>query len=505
MMPASPPPIVANADTGKGLRRGALGLGASLVMGVASTAPGYSLAATLGYVTGEVGTKAPIVMLLAFLPMLGIACAYRALNEVVPDCGTSFTWVAWVFGRYAGWITGWVIVAADVIVMANLAQVAGEYSLELLGLPTGTAAVATVGCVWIAVMTLVAWLGIELSAGAQALLLATELVILLTFAVVALGKVYAGDAGAQAHRPSLAWLDPFGGLSLGSLSAGFLLAVFIYWGWDSAVSTNEETSSPLVTPGRAAVLSTVVLLATYLLVTVAAQAYAGTSTSGLGLANPATIDDPLSRLGQAVLGGWGVKALLLAILSSAAASTQTTILPTARTTLSMAAYRALPARFGDVHRRHRTPSFSTWAMGVVSIVFYAGLTWASERALRDLIASIGLLIAFYYGLTGFASAWLFRTDLTRVRTRPVTALYRVVAPLLGGAALLGAFVLTAVDSFARDFGATSLLGVGGVFLLGIGSIGVGVALMVVYRLVAPAYFRSASLVQVRLDDTRDDA
>ena len=88
--------------------------------------------------------------------------------------------------------------------------------------------------------------------------------------------------------------------------------------------------------------STVVLLVTYVLVTVAAQAFAGVGEEGIGLANPEHSDDVLSSVGEAVLGGWGVKALIMAVLTSAAASTQTTILPTARTTLSMAAYKALP-------------------------------------------------------------------------------------------------------------------------------------------------------------------
>ena len=51
------------------------------------------------------------------------------------------------------------------------------------------------------------------------------------------------------------------------------------------------------------------------------------------------------------------------VLSSAAASTQTTILPTARTTLSMAVYKAIPSAFAKIHKRFLTPTISTVAMG----------------------------------------------------------------------------------------------------------------------------------------------
>ncbi len=171
----------------------------------------------------------------------------------------------------------------------------------------------------------------------------------------------------------------------------------------TAVAANGETTDPTVNPGRAAVRSPV-LLVTHFLVTVAAQAFAGVGEEGIGLTNPDHADNVPSSVGEAVLGSWSVKALILAVLTSAAASTQTTILPTARTTLSMAAVKALPKSFATVSPKYQTPTVSTWAMGLVSIAFYAGLTYFNEFALADLILSIGLLIAFYYGITGFASA-----------------------------------------------------------------------------------------------------
>jgi amino acid transporter len=487
--PGAPSPVIR-----KGLKIGAIGLVSSVVIGVASTAPGYSLAATLGYISQDVGSQAPIIMLLAFVPMLFISYAYKALNNEDPDCGTSFTWVARIFGWHTGWLTGWVIVVADVIVMANLAQIAGQYTFSLFGLhdlASNTFAVTLLGCIWIAGMTLIAWIGIELSARTQVILLSLELTVLAGFAVVALIKVYGGTAGDLAIHPSLSWFNPFsGGLDFKALSAGFLLAVFIYWGWDTAVTVNEETRNPRVTSGRAAILSTLVLLVTYILVTVAAQAFAGVGTEGLGLSNPDNQADTLSGVGEAVLGGWGAKALFLAVLSSAAASTQTTILPTARTTLSMAAYKALPKVFGDVHPRYQTPTVSTWTMGIVSIAFYAGLTWFSPKSLGDLIASIGLLIAFYYGLTGFASAWHFRREMG-AGWKP--ALQKVILPFLGGLILLAAFIRTAIDSYAKDFGDTAPLGIGGVFLLGIGSIALGIVFMIVWNIVAPAYFGGSTM------------
>ena len=117
--PAGPPTSGSSGVDGtamdKGLKAGSLGLVGSVVVGLASTAPAYSLAAALGFVvTGlgdpKAGFKAPAIMLLAFVPMYFIAVAYRELNEAEPDCGTTFTWAT---GLSVPWSDGWVAGASS--------------------------------------------------------------------------------------------------------------------------------------------------------------------------------------------------------------------------------------------------------------------------------------------------------------------------------------------------------------------------------------------------------
>ena len=487
----------------KGLKTGALGLVSSVVMGVASTAPAYSLAASLGFVVatangaGIVGTKAPSIMLLAFIPMFFIAIAYQQLNRAEPDCGTTFTWASRAFGPRAGWIGGWGIIAADVIVMANLAQIAGSYSFQLVGQPqlADSPLWSTVaGVVWIIVMAYICYRGIEISARLQYALLSIEVLVLVAFSVIALVKVNTGNATPDSVSPSLDWFVP-SGLSLSALVTATLIAVFIYWGWDTAVSVNEETSNPEKTPGRAAIISTLLLLVTYAIVSVATVAFAGTGESGLGLANPDNSDDVFRALGPQVFGGSTIGAvlealLLLSVLSSAAASTQTTILPTARTALAMGAYQAIPGSFARIHPRYMTPSVATVWMGAVSIVFYVGLTLVSQNVLGDSIAAVGLMIAFYYGLTGFAAVWFYRRDIFRSgRNFFMKGLF----PFLGGLMLLGAFVIASVQYAQPTYGSTAIGGVGGVFIIGIGTLLLGVALMFVWNIIAPAFFRGEVL------------
>jgi len=178
------------------------------------------------------------------------------------------------------------------------------------------------------------------------------------------------------------------------------------------------------------------------------------------------------------------------VLSSASASTQTTILPTARTSLAMGAFQALPSSFAKIHPRYLTPTVSTIWMGAVSIVFYVGMTLVSENVLADSIAAVGLMIAFYYGLTGFAAVWFYRHHLfDSLRDFLMKGLW----PFLGGVMLLTAFVIASYQYAQPDYGYTTLWGVGGVFVLGIGSLLLGVILMYVWNAMAPAFFRGETL------------
>ncbi|MBN9155121.1 MAG: APC family permease [Microbacterium sp.] len=504
----------------KGLKGGALGLVSSVVVGVASTAPAYSLAASLGYIVvgGALmaGVHAPGIVLLAFVPMYLIAVAYQELNRAEPDCGTTFTWASRAFGPITGWMGGWGIIVADVIVMANLAQIAGQYSFTFVGgfglpavadLANNPWAVTTAGLVWIALMTWICYRGIEISARLQYVLLAFEVVILLFFAAFALVKVYTGHAESYSLIPSWDWFNPFGLDFAQTTAPALLTAIFIYWGWDTAVSVNEETKDPGKTPGRAAIISTVLLLLTYAIVTVATVAFAGVGDKGIGLANPDNAGDVFSAIGPALFGG-GIGGTILmtllgfSILTSASASTQTTILPTARTSLSMAVYKAIPQRFARIHPKYLTPTWSTIGMGIISAVFYLVFTLISTSLLNALIGSIGLMIAFYYGLTGFACIWYYRRTLTSsVRNFVMRGLF----PLLGGLMLAAVFVygliqFAAPDWLTDDAGHNvTIFGIGAEAVVGVGGILIGAVLMIVWWIVKPDFFRGRTLPRQSAD------
>ncbi|WP_309068645.1 APC family permease [Microbacterium sp.] len=486
-------PIHLGRPEGKGLAAGTLGLWGSTVIGLASTAPAYSLVATLGWVVLAVGAQAPIAFIIAFVPMLLIAFAYRELNNAVPDCGTTFTWGTKAFGPWVGWMGGWGVAVAGMVVLANLAQIAGIYFWSLFGdgsLAENAVLVTVTGVVFIAAMTWVSWRGIEIGERLQNILLAIQYLALAIFVIAAFWQFASGTAPHPTPF-DWQWLNPFAFTEWSGFIEAVLLALFIYWGWDTCLALNEETKDPTRTPGRAALLTTVILLVTYLAVTIAAMMYAGVGEDGVGLGNEAHADDFFLAIKDGLLGPFGW-VLVVAVLISAVSSTQTTILPTARGTLAMGVYRALPARFKQVHPQYRTPSFSTIVMGAVAIVYYVVMTLISDNILQDSILSLGLAIAFYYAITGYACVWFFRRQLL---SSARNFFLQGLLPLAGALMLTYAFVQSAIDMWDVDYGYSVLLGIGGTFVVGIGSLLVGVVLMVVWFFFprSTPFFRGESL------------
>jgi amino acid transporter len=469
-----------SARSEHGLKANAIGFTDALVIGLASTAPAYSLAAVIGLVVVAVGVQAPAVLLASFVPMFFIAAAFFYMNRADQDCGTTFSWVTRAMGPWFGWIGGWAICTTGILVVGSLADVAARYGLLLVGWDSAAASKPTVtalAVVIIGLMTLICVLGTELSARVQNVMIFFQVIALLLFAVVALAK-------QGALEFSLSWLSPFALDNTGALVSGLLIGVFIYWGWESAVNLTEETEDSETTPGLAAVLSTVILLVTYVSVAVAVVSFAGLDRVG----EFEDDDAILSTLAGDVLGTPLDQLVVIAVLTSALASTQTTILPASRTVLSMARGGAMPQSLGSVHPRYLTPHVSTILIGILATVWYVPLNLISENFLFDTLSALSLMIAFYYALSGFACVIYYRRELTKsVRN----FLFIGVAPFTG-AVLLGFLFVRSVRDLADpelSYSGSSFLGLGLPLVIGAGFLLLGAVLMILWRIGNPrGYF-----------------
>ena len=459
----------------KGLKK-SLGFFSTLVVGMNSTAPAYSLTAVLAGIVVAVGVQAPASLIVSFIPMFLIAASFYYFNRADPDCGTTFAWVTRAFGPYTGWIAGWAVCMTGILVIGSLADVAALYTFSILGLDSlaeNVEAITALAVAFIIATTALVIIGTEISARFQIGLAVIQLGGLLLFSIVAIVAVIAGDVnttpleiGESQAAPtpadfSLSWFFPWDIPDSTGLIAGLLIGVFIYWGWESALTLNEESEDSSESPGRAGIASTVLLVITYVLVATAVLLYAGPEM--FSIADEEGVESGVfDALATPILGEPLDKLVLLAVLTSGLASTQTTILPASRTALSMAVHRAAPKALGNVSPRFFTPTVATVLVAVIAIAWYVPLNLFAQGNLYDSLQALSLLIAFYYGINGLSCVVFYRDTIFKPG---------VIQPVLFGLIAIG-LVLLAVGGTWEALDGSSEAGVWDVGIYG------GVAMLV---------------------------
>ncbi|MGW8483320.1 APC family permease [Microbacterium sp. NPDC055903] len=493
------PAAVTGGITKKGLSAGTVGLIGAIVIGISCIAPAYTFTAAIGPTASEVGAQVPAIILVGFIPMLLVAFGYRELNNRMPDSGTSFTWAARAFGPWIGWMAGWGLIVATILVLSNLAGVAVDFLFLLISQVTGNEAIADLaGVTWINIAvcllfmlgaTYVSYRDMQTTQKLQYWLVGFQVLVLLFFAIAAIVQAVGGN-GFDYQPFDLNWFNPFAVSSFSAVAAGLSLSIFIFWGWDVTLTMNEETKDPERTPGRAATGTVLIIVFLYLLLAVAMIMFAGTGTGELGLGNGDIQENVFFHLSGPILGPLAFL-VSLAVLTSSASSLQSTFVGPARTLLAMGHYGALPASYAKVSPRFFTPGYATIVSAIVASAFYAVMRVVSEDTLWDTILTLGMMICFYYGLTAFACVWYFRKQwFDSARNFFFTLLF----PLVGGIILATLFVTTLIDSMDPAYGSGSQIGgVGIVFILGILIIGVGIVVMIVNAIRRPAFFRGQTL------------
>jgi amino acid transporter len=408
-------PIVHGKQVVSELKTNTLNLFDATIIATSSVAPAYSLAATIAVLFVVVGVASPAAILVSFVPVFFVALAYFYLNRMDPNCGASYSWVSRTLSPYIGWFGGWVQLCANVLFCAAAPLIAGAYTLQLLQsfgwISADTAGsqfwIAAVGVLWLLFVTYMVVRGIRITANFQWILLSIEYLIVVGFCVAAFVKVIGGHPAVQPVQAN--WFNPGALGSISGLAAGAALGVFFFWGWDTAANVNEETKDAATTPGYAGLISMAVLLVLFLFAATAINMV----TSPANLTNIGNNSGDILYFFAQGLSGTPINYLMiLAVLSSTVATLQTTLLPSSRLSFSMARDGVFPKMFGIVHKSWRTPWIGTlvttvFSIGVVALTFIGSV----NDVFGKLILEIGVLVAFYYGITGISCAWAFRKVL----------------------------------------------------------------------------------------------
>lgn len=502
-VPNEPGGAEASGVSKKGLGQGSIGTFGAVVLGLSCCAPAYTMTAAIGPAASWVNDQLPAIFIVGFLPMFLVAMGYMALNRAMPDSGTTFTWATRAFGPWVGWIAGWGLLAATIIVISNTAGIAESFLFIALAQIFHNEAIITLGqnplvniavvVVFLSVSTWISHRGMQSTKGFQYAMVAIQLFGLVWFIIAAF--LAANDGSNPDSIPvRLSWFNPFAVDSFSTFAAGIAVSIFVYWGWDTVMTMSEESGEDAggSSTGNAAAILIFTLVALYALIATATVSYAGIGDGPTGLNNPDMSDNVFGVLSRPVMG-WAGIFLSLAVLCSAAASLQSTGLSPARTLLAMGYYKAIPAKFAEVHPKYKSPSFAVLISGIIAAAFYIGIRLISQDALWDSITALGLLVCFYYGITAFACSWYFRREAFQSVNAFLTKFFM---PGLGGIILFIVFFMTTISSLDPDFGSgADVGGVGLVFIMGAGVIALGVVVMLVMAVFYRPFFRGEVLKQ----------
>jgi amino acid transporter len=406
----------------------AIGVAQDTVIGMASSAPAATIGLVLAGLVAATAYGSGLILLLMALPMMVIANAYRRCNTWNANCGASFEWVGRAINPYLGFLTGWLMVAAYITGTVAEILLLGPSVLAVFG-STSTNAWAwiVIGSVVAAVMLVVAVVGIKITAKTQVGMALIEYLILVGMAVWGLVAVLGHHPGT--FPITRGWFSLSGIDGKGSAVAGFLIAVFVYGGWDGTLYVNEEVKQRHTNPGRAAIIAVGFLAVIY---TLAQVGFQGVVSPEKLQANSASA---LVYVAQALGGGFWAKMMALSIALSVIATTGTGIVLSSRIVYGMASYRALPEFLANVSRRFATPV----AASVVAGILLIALTWvyllatSVQNAFNDVIAVTGQLFAIFYIMTALAMIVYYRR---RVSGSARDALILGLLPL-GAAGFLG--------------------------------------------------------------------
>ena len=431
------------------LKANSLSFFESIIMGIAGSAPGFSIAVAISGLLAASGAVSPNALLIFAVPMLGIAVAYKGLNQKMANAGAAYEWTKSVFGGFFGYFSGWALLIASMVFMVTGSVPLGTATIDVFdpGLATNVWLTTSIGAVWFLAIGAVLIAGIELTSKIQVVMSTIELLILFGISIAAF--LHTGVGGAVTP---FTWSWFSFNYPAGTFASSALIVVFLYWGWDVTCNLAEETKGhPPNSAGQGGFLSIFVTIASFVAFTVAAlMMFTLATASGFS-------DNLIYHVAIAAgLGKTGGYAASLALILSSVATLETTMLQFSRPLFAMGRDRALPVFFALVHEKTVTPVRTMYLLLGIGLVmiFLSSFMPSIASILGDSVSAIAVQVCYYYGLAGFVCAWSYRDSLRSFRW---DAVQYVIYPALSALALM-TLGLYAISTFNMT---TKIVGIGG--------------------------------------------
>jgi amino acid transporter len=432
------------------LAEGALGTAESVVMGVAGTAPAFSVAATTATLVAAVGILSAASILYCGLIMFGVTLAFMHLNKTEPNAGASYSWVSREFNPTIGFFAGWALLVASAVFMVSGTIPAATATLLLVApqLAADPSWVTAVAAGWLLAVSAVIVKGIKPTSYTQIVMTGIEVGVL----VIVIIAAFVQFARHPAHVIGFAQFLP-NAFTPALFATGALTALFFFWGWDVTVNLNEETRDASHAAGRAALWSMIIVMLLFITFVIAVLLVLS--------------DEEIKQSGTNIVFAladklfprpWGYMAVIAVMLSSIG-TLETSILQFTRTLFAQGRDGSLHPRYAKLHPTWRTPWVATLTIAVLGLVFLLLSSHfpSVNTIIQDSVNAIGFQVAFYYSLAGLACAWHYRK---RALESAGNLLLLLLWPLLSVAVL----IFIAIYSVPTFDTTTKIVGLGGIVI-----------------------------------------
>ncbi|POX60017.1 amino acid permease [Streptomyces sp. Ru62] len=432
-----------DGETKGTLRRDAIGLREVLFQSITAMAPAAAVAASIPSGAAFAGGSLPLAVLVALVACLFTASCVAELARELPAAGSVATYAARGLHPAVGFLVGWAYVFVEMLVP------------PLLLLQLGFTAAGTLHAEWSAypadlwwpwalagagVIAVSGYLGVRASARFGTVLGVFEILVLLVFAVLLIGK--AGSANTLSVFGTSHTADGYAGAA--GVFAGSVYTVLAFAGFEAAAPLAEETRDPRRTMHRAVLGAAVGIGLFYVLTTYAMTVYFGPDRfAEFGASGEASWEG----VARASFGLFWVL-VFLAVVNSTIANANASANVSTRTAFALARVRVLPGLLATLHPRHRSPVAGIALQTVVAVAAVLGLgfAYAPVTAFLLLATVIVTVVVGVYIVVNLSCAGHFLRS-GRAAFKPVRHL---LFPVLGIAAFVPA-LLTAAGLPVFDF------------------------------------------------------
>ena len=403
------------------LRSDAIGLPGVLFQSITAMAPAAAVATALSPAILFAGASLPLAVLLATIACAFIASSIGQLAIHIPSAGGMYTYISRSLGVRWGFLSAWVFLIAQPLLLPLVALIWGVYTETLIQTLTGVDIPWWVYTILgnILVFTLT-YFGIRLSARASIILGAIEICIIVTFSITMIVMVGAHN-DLRVFTPIYSVETGLGGLV--GIFQGMVFAFLAFVGFETAAPLGEETHNPKRNIPRAVIYSAIAIGLLYTL-----ASFAGVNGWGIpSIQGYVASTAPWADLGKKYWGVVGPIIVTFAIINSAVGNGNAGINATSRVAYAMGRIGTLPRAFARLSS-HQTPSFAivvqSIASLVISIVLGVIYGYANAFGLIGTVLTLGLLLLY---VASCVSAFVF---YRRERPQEFRVLQHVIIPAI---------------------------------------------------------------------------